>query len=755
MMAEALADVAIVPVTEDVDFSLGETLPVAANIATDDFELDLGAGEVKVATVVEEHQEQYQPTAEMHAEISEEIDEIDEIGYEEEGEGADDVGTVPALNQLATAQDNSTTDSVDGAEDIDYAQLTEEADRDDDAHTGRGEEQAQAEEAHNGIDFGFEDAGDDAEHAENSDDGIAYEEHSLGEHDHEEHDHEEASQHHDDVQEDEIDDAAGEEDDGDISIIHVEEIVQDDSDDSGQDYDEDAENAGDNHYGESPYGSLNSGIGRLQSFDPASNVDVVVSWGDDVCPLFKTPDVEDPDSFYLEDRDALDYPLSQFLQAIRNKISTYIAASDEIYIRVESLGLEFGETTTEALMSQVTFHNLLALHTTLVKNEDEDSSEIQGVRITLGTRPNCLLRLKDLVSGAGQGMGLSDLQTRQSSRDDSSEGSFEAEVEFEVDIEHSSPDDDETGHVQDEGEDEDEDEDENEDENDDDDEEGADVDMAGDDSGDSENAHQDAEPSVQGADADSLNADDDEIEDGVNEVEFAAYDNNGEEEEHNGSTEEAVGGLLFAAESTVPGLPAVQADDVVEEAPFGDGSDLLADIADDANDLEHHDELDLLEDINEAGDLTGEAEENFQQEAADESATVNEDDDFLDLSGDIGDGALVADTLNLGDVNNAFGEEAGASLGTSATATLDHDEIDYEDNDNNQGGVSLDVGDADEIDWDDELKNAGPLEDESLATVTPTTASGKRSREVDESANGAVLDDQPDFKRRRADDASL
>ena len=392
-------------------------------------------------------------------------------------------------------------------------------------------------------------------------------------------------------------------------------------------------------------------------------------------------------------------------------------------------------------MSQITFHNLLALHTTLVKNEDEDSSEIQGVRITLGTRPNCLLRLKDLVSGAGQGMGLSDLQTKQSSRDDSSDVSFEAEVE--ADIQHSSPEEDGTGHVEDEGEDEDEDEDDIED----DDEEGVDVDMAGDDSGDSENTHQDAdaEPSLQGADADSPNADDDEIEDGVNEVEFAAYNDDGEdEEEHNGSTEEAVGGLLFAAESTVPDLPAVQADDLVEEASFGDGSDLLADIADDANDLEHHDELDLLEDINDVGDIAGQAEESLQQQAAEQPLTVNEDDDFLDLNDDIGDGALVADTLDLGDANNAFDEEADASLGTSATTTLDHDEIDYEDNnDNNQGGVSLDVGEADEIDWDDELKNAGPPEDESLATATPTTASGKRTREVDESADGAVLDDQP------------
>ena len=324
-MAEALADVAVVPVAEDVDFSLGETLPVAANNASDDFELDLGAGEVKTATVAEDRQEQYQASAEVPAEI-------DEIGYEEEGEGTEEVA-VPALNQLATAEDNNATDIAHGAEGVDYAEVAEEPDLDNDAHTDQGEEQAQEGEAHNDIDFGFEDAGDDAEQEENHDEGISYEEQS----------HEESPQQHDDVQEDEVDDTGEEEDDGDMSIVHAQELDQDDSDDSGQDYDEDAENAGDNHYGESPYGSLNSGIGRLQSFDPASNVDVVVSWGDDVCPLFKTPDVEDPDSFYLEDRDALDYPLSQFLQAIRNKISTYIATGDEIYIRVESLGLEFGE----------------------------------------------------------------------------------------------------------------------------------------------------------------------------------------------------------------------------------------------------------------------------------------------------------------------------------------------------------------------------------------------------------------------------
>lgn len=786
-MTEVLADAAVAPVVEDVDFSLGETLPVAASSAADEFDFDLGAGELQAsaATAAAPGVVEAKTAADTSAEIS--LD-IDEIGYEEEGEHAEGVAT-PQLDLSATAEDIATEAIQNVDETVEAAEAAEEA-VDLDVSAGDElqpeEDQGQAEEAHNDIDFSFEDAGDDAEH-DDHDESMAYvghdhEEHDHSEHGHEDHDHEEHGEeehgHEEYDHEAHDDNEASEEEDADMSRMHTEEHGHDDSDDSGQEYDEDAENAGDNNYGASPYGSLNSGIGRLQAFDPATNLDVVVTWEGEVCPLFKAPDADDPDSFYLEDRDALDYPLSQFLQAIRNKISTYIAATDEIYIRVESLGLEFGETTTEALLSQVTFHNLLALHTTLVKNEDDDSMEIQGVHLTLGTRPNCLLRLKDLVSGAGQGLGLSDLQTIHQSSENSSVGSFNGDIELELEVEVSEDDDEDNEEEEEHRDAEEVDDEDGGDGNEYEDEEGVDADMAGNDSDGSENVHDDAEPSAldeedqEDQEEESLNADDDEIEDGVNEVEFAAYNHDeGEEQEHGEDGEEAVGGLLFAAENTVPDGTTAEADGNADDALLGDGSDLLADVADDVNDAanagfagdaEQLNDLDLLEDIDDAGGLAGETGEDLLQQATDETALINDDDDFLDLggddlTGDLDGGALVADASDAIDANNVF-TEANASLGTSATASLDHDEIDYEDNNginnsnDDQGGVSLDVGGSDEIDWDAEVKNTDTLAGDSDAA--PTTGSAKRTREVDESADDVLLD-EPELKRQRADDVSL
>jgi len=69
---------------------------------------------------------------------------------------------------------------------------------------------------------------------------------------------------------------------------------------------------------------------------------VTVTWGDEVCPLFGT-DESDPESYYLDDINVLDLPLSGFLATIRNSISKWVSESDEIQLRINELGIEFGE----------------------------------------------------------------------------------------------------------------------------------------------------------------------------------------------------------------------------------------------------------------------------------------------------------------------------------------------------------------------------------------------------------------------------
>jgi len=70
---------------------------------------------------------------------------------------------------------------------------------------------------------------------------------------------------------------------------------------------------------------------------------VSVTWGDEVCPLFKTDESNDPESFYLSDLGVLDIPLSGFLASIRQSISKWVKKRDEIHLRINELGLEFGE----------------------------------------------------------------------------------------------------------------------------------------------------------------------------------------------------------------------------------------------------------------------------------------------------------------------------------------------------------------------------------------------------------------------------
>ncbi|CAK7215960.1 hypothetical protein SCUCBS95973_002643 [Sporothrix curviconia] len=735
-MAEISADVPVPAVAEDVDFTLD--IPGTDAVA-EDFDFDLGEAKdganpgqddgdgptstltkIEIAADVdeigyEEDEGQHLPEQEVtldtdhHAEENNapahDDDADDEIGYEE----------AEAVETTITTRDDGHGVAEDGGNGIDRAE-----------HQEDNREQ-------NDIDFGFDEGGDS--HAGEGD----HEEH-RDEHGHGGYDQEDGSHANGDEDED-VENAAAKEEEGDAEENEDDdddddeenqprhtEVDQDDSDGTGQDYD------GDDDDDEGSPSEI--GLGELRNMYPASTFDVVVTWGEQVCPLFKTPGVEDPDSFYLDDYEAMNLPLSTFLETIRSSISSWVHGSDEIYIRVEDLGLEFGETTTEALLSQVTFHNLLALHNTLAKNDDANATK--GVHITLGTRPNCLLRLKDLVSGAGAGKGLSAFQSASSRMDDSSDESAEAEAESDdsspdVEVEDMLEEDDDDA---DEGADEDVDEDIDEDD-------AVDVDMAGsldDQSVAGQSFAEAAAEEAGGAELETPMADEDDDADtgAVNEADYVDYTNDDVDDD-------AANGVLLAGHNGVSELATPHAD-VGDDLDFAAAEDdLLSGLAGDEKALEQADDLDLLEDINDDGELVSHDQEGAAVEASnglepaeqDNDHHGENDDDFLDLNGDIDETVASAETLEA----STKADGAEASLETSATATLDHDEIDYEEKPAAEAkeDAPLDIA-VDEIDWDDELKNAAP---------SSPTASGKRTREADESGD-ALLDDLPDLKRHRA-----
>lgn len=133
---------------------------------------------------------------------------------------------------------------------------------------------------------------------------------------------------------------------------------------------------------------------------------VRVSYGTAEFYLFAESPDADPDDYFFDNADVLRQPLSQFLPKLRQVIAEDLQASDELVVKVDGLGLEFGEATTKDFLEHTTFGQVLELYGRLVKIEN-DSSESAELYIYLETRPNCLHRLTELTNNANEGKGLS------------------------------------------------------------------------------------------------------------------------------------------------------------------------------------------------------------------------------------------------------------------------------------------------------------------------------------------------------------
>lgn len=135
---------------------------------------------------------------------------------------------------------------------------------------------------------------------------------------------------------------------------------------------------------------------------------VRVSYGTAEFYLFAESPDADPDDYFFESTDVLDQPLSQFLPKLRQVVTEDLQASDELFVKVDGLGLEFGEATTKDFLEHTTFGQVLELYERLVKLDD-DSSEAPELYIYLETRPSCLHRLTELTNNANEGKGLSQI----------------------------------------------------------------------------------------------------------------------------------------------------------------------------------------------------------------------------------------------------------------------------------------------------------------------------------------------------------
>ncbi|CAL3964769.1 unnamed protein product [Diplocarpon coronariae] len=119
--------------------------------------------------------------------------------------------------------------------------------------------------------------------------------------------------------------------------------------------------------------------------------------------LFSSSELDDPDSYFLSDISMAEKPLSEFFRAMRDIINGDLADEDELWILVESLGLEAGETSS--FLHEVNLKEILSLHAELLHNDGIESSG-QICYIQLKTRMDFSRRFSNLTAGAAEGKGI-------------------------------------------------------------------------------------------------------------------------------------------------------------------------------------------------------------------------------------------------------------------------------------------------------------------------------------------------------------
>lgn len=141
--------------------------------------------------------------------------------------------------------------------------------------------------------------------------------------------------------------------------------------------------------------------------DSDTHPKVTISYQSQEYSLFAEFSGQDPDFYFLADLASFHQPLSQLLANLRVVISDEIAPSQEVFLRVNGLGFEFGESTTKDFLDETTLAQIVELNKRLVANEGGSPSAILHCYLSL--RPSCTHRFSELSKAADEGKGLSDI----------------------------------------------------------------------------------------------------------------------------------------------------------------------------------------------------------------------------------------------------------------------------------------------------------------------------------------------------------
>lgn len=132
---------------------------------------------------------------------------------------------------------------------------------------------------------------------------------------------------------------------------------------------------------------------------------VTVSYRGQEYSMFAQAAEDDPDTYFLDDIDSLYQPLSEFFENLRQVISSEIEAGHELFVRIDGLGLEFGESTAKEFVDQTTLAQIIEVNDKLSQNDG--GSQHAELYIFLSARSNPVQRFAELAKGAEEGHGLS------------------------------------------------------------------------------------------------------------------------------------------------------------------------------------------------------------------------------------------------------------------------------------------------------------------------------------------------------------
>lgn len=132
---------------------------------------------------------------------------------------------------------------------------------------------------------------------------------------------------------------------------------------------------------------------------------VTVSYRGQEYSMFAQAAEDDPDTYFLDNINTLYQPLSEFLENLRQVISSEIEAGHELFVRIDGLGLEFRESTAKDFVDQTTLAQIIEVNDKLSQNDG--GSQHAELYIYLSARSNPVQRFAELAKGAEEGHGLS------------------------------------------------------------------------------------------------------------------------------------------------------------------------------------------------------------------------------------------------------------------------------------------------------------------------------------------------------------